>query len=137
MNLFAVNWNEDSDATVLARVTARGGTGAATGIDGEGNFLKIADVSTIKRHVFDLGGATPDVGVETTVVVATAILDIPVIAQTIWTKDTTGYNFLDDVGAANFPTGGNIYRIEYVFTLVGGIVFHGFFEGPAELVKVS
>lgn len=135
---FLVNWNEDGDATALGRITARNGSGAATGVDGEGNWLQQADVSTITCKVFDLNSATPETAITTpTVTVSSAVLDIPVTTNVIWTKDTTGYNFLHDLAASNFPTGGHWYRVEYTVTLSGGAVFHGVYEGQARSIYTS
>jgi len=137
-NLFPVNWNEDGDATCLGRVTARDGTGAATGVDGEGNFIKQANVSSIERKIFDLDGTTPTVPVTTTnPTISNVILDTPVTTNVLWTKDSTGYNFIDDVAGSNFPAGRSRYRIEYKFTLTGGAIFHGVYEGSAEPITGS
>ena len=133
---FAVAFNEDGDVTILGRITARNGSGSATGIDGEGNFLEQADISTIVRKTFDLEGDTTD-PVSTSLTVSAVVLDTVVTANTIWTLDTIGYNFIDDVPASLFPTGGRRYRIEYVVTLSGGAVFHGVYEGIADPIFSS
>lgn len=135
---FYVEWSEDGDATALGRITARNGSGAATGVDGEGNWLQQADVSTITCKVFDLNSATPDTPIATpTVTVSTSVLDTPATTNVIWTKDSTGYNFLHDLAASNFPTGEHWYRVEYTVTLSGGAVFHGVYEGPARSIRSS
>lgn len=135
---FEVDWNEDSHATVLARITARDGTGAATSIDGEGNFLKQADISSITCKVFDLDGDTPDTAIFTpTVTISSAVLDTPVTTNVIWTKDVTGYNFQHDLANTNFPIGGRRYRVEYAVTLTGGTVFHAAFTGIAKPIRTS
>ena len=133
-----VDWREDSTATVLARVTARNGSGSATGVAGEGNWLQIADVSSITMNTFDVDSATPDTVVDTAALtVASVILDSPVTATTIWTKDTTGYNFIHDLSAGYFPTGNRRYDVEYIFTLAGGEVFHVIFTGQTVPVRSS
>lgn len=140
MNVFKVNWNEDGDATCLGRVTARNGTGAATGIEGEGNFIKQADLAVggIERKIFDLDGDTPNDPESTTnPTISVVVLDTVVTDNVIWTKDATGYNFLDDIAASNFPIGDRRYRIEYKFTLTGGAIFHGVYEGTAEPIRGS
>lgn len=135
---FAVNWKEDGDCTVLGRITARNGSGDATGINGEGNWLQQADVSEIERKVFDLDGSTPDTPTATdTLTISSVVLDTPVTTNVIWTLDTTGYNFIDDIGAAKFPVGGRNYRVEYKVTLTGGQVFHGIYEGTAQPLRGS
>lgn|SRR3990167_4032548 len=135
--VFYVEWNEDGSATVLGRLTARNGTGTATGVDGEGNFIEQADVSTITCKVFDLDG-DPDTATSTpTVTISDAILDTPVTTNVIWTKDAYGYNFIHDLDSTLFPTGDHRYEVEYKITLTGGAIFHGTFIGPARPVRGS
>ncbi len=136
-NIFTVQWNEDGDATVLGRITARTGSGGATGVEGEGNWLLAADVSSIERKVFDLDGSTPDTPVITSLTVATSVVVATGTDNVIWVKDDVGYNFIDDIPASSFPTGGNRYRVEYKVTLAGGSVFHGIYEGQASSIKGS
>lgn len=132
------NWREDSTATVLARLTARDGSGSATGVNGEGNWLQQADISTITCAVFDLDSTTPSTAInEPTVTIADVILDTPVTTNTLWTKDLKGYNFIHDLGPANFPTGNHTYRVEYTVTLGSGTVFHLTFEGIAQAIHTS
>lgn len=135
---FQVTWDEDGDATALGRITARNGSGDATGVDGEGNWLEQADVATITCKVFDLNSATPDTPIATpTVTVATSVLDTPETTNVAWTKDTTGYNFVHDLAASNFPTGNHWYVVEYTVTLTGGAVMHGVYKGPARSIRSS
>jgi len=137
---FSVNWNEDSSATVLGRITARNGSGSATGVDGEGNWLQIADISTITCAVYDLDDSdTPNTAIATpTVTISSAVLDTPVTTAVLWTKDSTGYNFIYDLLPAHFPTGNNRYEVEFTITLAGDIVvFHGTYQGVALPVRVS
>lgn len=127
-------WQEDGSATLLARVTARDGTGAATGVPGEGNWIKQADLSTITCKVFDRtpGYATPDTAIATpTVTISSAIQDTPVTSDAIWTVDLVGYNFLFDVAGTNFPTGGHTYRVELYFTTTGSKTWTIAYEGVA------
>jgi hypothetical protein len=135
---YKVEWNEDGDCTVLARVVARNGSGAATGVDGEGNWIEVADLTSITCKVFDLSSSTPDTPITTpTVTIADAIKDPPVTSATLWTEDDTGYNFLHDLAASNFPTGDHRYLVEYTFTLTGGGVFHLVLDGVARSVRGS
>ena len=136
---FYVRWAEDGSATVLARVTARDGTGSYTGVRGEGNWLKQADVSTITCKVFDLDGTDPTTPTrEPAVTVSSAILDTPVTDGEDWDEDDTGYNFQHDLLSTDFPTGERRYRVEYKFTLTGsGAVFHGSFQGTARPITGS
>lgn len=136
--MFDVIWNEDSSATALGRITARDGSGAATGVDGEGNWLQQADISSITCKVFDLDSTTPDTAIATpTVTVSDAVLDTPVTTNVIWTKDTIGYNFIHDLANTNFPTGNHTYRVEYKVTLTGGTVFHAVYQGIAKAIRSS
>lgn len=130
--MFAVNWKEDSSCEVLGRVTARNGTGSATGVDGEGKFLQQADVSSITAKIYNLtddpDGESP---VEQTLTVSQVILDTVDESGEVWTQDDIGYNFRHSIANTVFTDGGDIYRVEYKFTLTGGAVFHEVFEGPA------
>lgn len=136
-SVFAVEWSEDGDATVLGRLTARNGSGSATGVDGEGNWIQQADVSTITCKVFDIEDDDTEITPAPTVTVSSAILDTPVTTNVIWTEDDVGYNFVHDLAASYFPVGGRRYRVEYTVTLSGGAVFHGIYEGVARPIKTS
>lgn len=133
-----VTWQEDGSATCLARVTARDATGAATGVHGEGNWIKQADLSTITCKIFDRSGSTPDTALSTpTVTISTAIQDTPVTSPVIWTLGEPGWNFLFDVAATAFPTGGHKYLIEFTFTTTGNTKWIVAFEGIAAPVVSS
>ena len=133
-----VVFSEDGSATALARVTARDATGAYTNVSGEGNWLKVADLSTITCAVYDLDSATPTTAtVSPTVTVATAIQDTPVTDGKIWDVDEIGYNFIHDLASTVFSAGGHLYRIEYKFTTTGSAVGWAVFEGKAESVVTS
>ena len=134
-----VEWRGDGSATVIGRVTARNGSGAATGISGEGKFVQQADLSTITAKVFekDADGVFVEITPAPTVTVATAILDTVDTTNEIWTVDTIGHNFIHDLGAVYFPNGGKIVKAEYKFTYVGGDVGWGVWEGPVRGVSSS
>lgn len=135
---FNVNWNEDGSCTVLGRITARTGSGAATGIPGEGNWLQQADIDTIVRKVFDLDGSNfPTEESETSLTVSNVVLDTPVSSNVIWTPDTIGYNFIEDLANTLFPTSGRRIRIEYIVTLTSGQVFHGIYQGIVDPIYSS
>lgn len=138
MNLspFKVIWREDGGCTLLARVTARDGTGAWTGVRGEGNWVKQADLAAqgtgITCSVFDRSAATPDTATATpTVTITSAIQDTPVTNGYLWDVDDVGWNFLFDLAGTNFPTGGKLYRIEVTFTTTGSVSWTDIWEGPA------
>lgn len=119
-----VRFREDSTATVLARITARNGSGAATGRNGEGKFLQQANVSSISYALYNLSSSTPTTATETgTLMVSSVVLDTVVTSQELWPLDTIGYNFLTDIPATWIATGGDEYQLEYKFTLTGGEVF--------------
>lgn len=133
-----VNWQEDGSATALARVCARDGSGTWTGVSGEGNWIKQADLTTITCAVFDRSGTTPDTPFLTpTVTIASAIQDTPVTDGKIWDIDAVGYNFLHDLPGTCFPSGGHKYRVEYAFTRSGGTTWAVIYEGIAESVAAS
>jgi hypothetical protein len=137
--MFAVNWKEDSSCEVLGRVTARNGSGAATGVSGEGKFLQQADVSSITAKVYNItddpSGESPVL--EATLTVSTVILNTVDDSGEVWTQDDIGYNFRHSIASTVFTDGGDIYRVEYKFTLTGGEVFHEVFEGPANSILQS
>lgn len=132
MTQFHVSWNEDGSATVVARLTARAGTGTATGVSGEGNWIKQADLTSITCAVYDLNSSTPGTAITSpTVTVATAVQDSPVTNGAIWPLDQTGWNFYHDLAETNFPTSDHRYRVVYTVTPTAGGVFWGAFEGIA------
>lgn len=133
-----VNWREDTTATVLARVTAIGGSGGSTGKAGEGAWLTQADISSIECKVFDLDSSDPDTATETeTLTVADVILDTPETSTASWDQDTIGYNFIHNLSHTYFPTGDRRYEVEYVFTLADGSVFHMAFSGLTDSIRSS
>lgn len=133
--VYQFRFQEDGTAVIKARVAADDGTGRATGIAGEGYFLKQADLSTITCLVYDVTGsasvATP------TVTISSAILDTPVTLPAKWRKGGPGYNFTHTLAASNFPTGGSTYRVEYKFTTTGSNVYWLKIEGVADAAYTS
>ena len=129
---FDVTWREAATATVLARLTSRTGSGTATGVKGEGNWVQQADLVSIAYQAFDESNDNAEVtdGPET-VSIAGTILDTPVTSTALWTADSTGYNFLHDLPPATFPEGGHLYRVEYKFTFAGGAIGWAVFRGEA------
>lgn len=130
--------------TVQARLVSRIGTGLATGVPGEGKFVKQADLSGITCKVFDLSGKTPETAITTPAVsLSTHVLDTVVTSTESWLGDgrtsaaVTGYNFLIDMAAVNFPTGGHVYSVEFTITASGGDVSKSKFEGPARSVRTG
>lgn len=135
---FQVNWREDSTNTVLGRLTARGGSGSATGVNGEGNWLQQADISEITVKTYNLDSETPSTAVyEDTLTVSNVVLDTPVTTQVIWTQDSVGYNFIVDLPPAAFPDGDVTVRVEFKVTLADTSVFFGVYEGTVSGVHQS
>lgn len=135
---FDVTWREDGTATVVARLTARDGSGSATGAKGEGKWVLQANLSTITYRVFDVTDPASIVEITAgaqTVTIASAVIDTPVTDGVLWTLDAIGYNFLHDLPASCFPTGGHTYQVEYKFTFSStGYVGWGVFRGEAKAV---
>lgn len=135
-NRLLVGWREDSTEVVLARLAGISGSGDATGVAGEGNWIQRANIASATCKVFDLDGTDPGTPIaEPTVTVADSVLDVP--ATDIWTVDATGYNFQHTLGPEHFPTGNHRYAVEYRFELTDGKVFHGSYEGLANAIRGS
>lgn len=138
INKIDVQWQEDGSAVLLARVCADDATGAATGVPGEGNWIKQADLTSIGIKVFDLSGTTPDTAtVDTTQTISDVIVDTPVTTSTLWTKDYTGFNYKARLPYGYFPTANRVYRIEIRFVTTGDSRWTCVWEGPAFGVKGS
>jgi hypothetical protein len=136
--IIACEFWEDGAATCLARVTADDASGSATGISGEGKWIRQADLSSISCAVFDESSSTPDTAIATpSIVVSSVIIDTPVTDGVLWDVDPIGYNFKCVMAAASFPTGSHIYRIEFKFTTTGSAVFWVVFRGSAKPVRTS
>lgn len=128
---------EDGSCTCVSRVCMGDATGAATGTEGEGKWVKRADLTSITRYVYDLSSSTPGTAIlTTTLTVSTVIEDTPVTNRQIATFD---YNFHDNVPKTAFPDGGRTYRIEYVFRPTSGAdyEFPVVFQGEAEALRTS
>lgn len=124
-------FREDGTATLLARVTARDGTGA-TQASGR-KLLKQADLSAIAIKVFNV--ADPSTAVlDTALTIANVIFDT---LQTDWDADSTGYNFKTTLASTVLATGGALYRAEVKFTTTGGTIAWAVWQGQAEPVFSS
>jgi hypothetical protein len=115
-------WQAASVNTLLCRVAAADGTGQPTGVRGEGNWIKQADVSTLTYLVQDITDETAITTVvsSTSLTVSTVISDTPTTNTAKWTADGVGYNFAHSIPVASFPTRGNRYRVVYTLTLTSG-----------------
>lgn len=120
---------EDSGAFVMAHVTGNAGTA-----------ITQASISSITAKVFDL--ADNSVVLNIGAVATTNISDTLVTTATDprWTVATSvaaGYNFSYALPATSFPTGGNRYRVEFIFTPSSGAVFPLVFELDASPLLTS
>ncbi len=132
LDKIVVHFQRNGTATALARVCARDATGAWTGVAGEGNWIKQADLSAIACKVFDRSSITPDVAISNPAVsIISAILDVPDATGTIWDDDDVGYNFIFDIAGTNFPTNGHKYLVEFSFTTNSGSTWAVQYEGVA------
>ena len=126
VKVFPARWSEDGTATCLARVCAINGSGAATGVNGEGRWITQSDLSAITCNLFDVTAGSAAVSATVT---SAAILNTPVTSQANWASDTTGYNFLHTLPITAFPAADRTYRVEYKLTLNGGEVFFIRYQG--------
>ncbi len=131
-NYFEVDWQEDGTAKIRARITADDGSGAATGVAGEGNWLKEADIATngITWKAFTLVDGEPSEKASGTFVTADVIHDTPVTSTVNWRKDRIGYNFEAMLADTTFGSGDVTEYVEIRVELAGGTVFWGVFHGP-------
>lgn len=97
---------EGNDATVLSRV------------DFNGSNIQQADLSSIGYKIYKKNdpGTLIDSG---TLTVANVIFDT-LQTDSIWTQDSTGYNFKTTVAGANLADPDVIYRVEFQLTGTGG-----------------
>lgn len=125
---------EDGSATIYGRLMARDGTGSS--VIGEGKYVKQSDLSSITYKVFDVEAGTE---IATgTVTISTSVFDTPQTSteDPVW-QASRGFNFRHDLAHTCFPTGGKVYRVEYLFITTGGTRGFAVFEGPAEAVMTS
>jgi len=101
----AVVW-EDTTCTFLARVYYRNTTTNNLAL------LTQAATSTITCAVYD--GTT--LVSSPTVTISTDVLDT-ISTGSIWTVDSTGFNFIHKIAASVFSGPDKIYRVEYKITL--------------------
>lgn len=135
-----VAWQEDGSAMALARVTAPDATGDATGVRGEGYWVKQADLAAggITCNVFDLSVPAETLIANPTVSISSAILDTPETDPALWDVDDVGYNFKFRLPASCFPVGGRKYLVEFYFQTTGGTDKWTIqYEGLASPVKGS
>ena len=112
--IFKTRWNEDGSAYVMSRVMRK---------NSSQNLVALvpADVSAIVRTVFTTEDGEIVIG-PTTLTVGDTIL-AALSTGSVWTIDSTGFNFTDTIPPTAFPAGDIEYQIEYKITLTAGEVF--------------
>ena len=118
-------FDEDGTKYILARITR---------VSSTYDMVAVAstDVSSVTRTVYSVPSST--------VIQATTTLSNVVIGLStgsIWTKDETGFNFIDLVPAASFPRPDEVVTIEYKFTYLDGSVYYLRARGPVLPVEGS
>lgn len=118
---------EDSDGRFMARLT-----------DIEGTRLTNALTTSIHYSIWDVTGNVEVTG-STELTPLTDNLDdtLQDTAQTHWKRDSTGYNFHHDIGAAEFSAPNNVYLVEYKVTPATGSPFHFAFRHTTLELKVT
>ena len=97
-------------AQVMARIAGQSGA-----------LITQASLTTIHRRVTnDQTGA--EISASTALTISAVVFDT-LQTDARWTKDATGYGFLDVVTAAILTTANIIHLVEYKFTPVSGQVF--------------
>jgi len=106
---YASVW-EDGDCVIYARLM----------IDDAGTLRAVlqSDLATITYTVWD--GDTLSAPAPLTIA---SVIFNTLQMGTVWTQDSTGYNFRVPLAAALFPAPDKTYAFEFKFTLTGGTVF--------------
>jgi hypothetical protein len=129
--IYQTVWNEDGDQYVLARVYILNTTTY--------NMVAAvaADVTSVSRSVYEVdqqgGGNGTLVHGATSLTVDSSLILAALSTGDIWTRaggDSTGFNFINLVPAAAFPTGERYYQVEYLFTFTGSIQVPLLIRGP-------
>lgn len=74
----------------------------------------IDDIETITWKAFDVEG-DGTAATSGSLTVATVVSNT-LVTGGMWTRDSTGYNFIHELDNTEFATGGKRYRIEHTFT---------------------
>lgn len=114
---------EDGAVVLMARVANATGTN-----------ITQASVTGITYKVFDL---LDNSQVATGTLTVSAVVFDTLQTPTIWTADTTGYNFRVDPAKTTLPNGGTTYRFEYLVDPTSGEDFWIVFEVSTENVLTS
>ncbi|HMC90193.1 MAG TPA: hypothetical protein VKI17_11625 [Gemmataceae bacterium] len=115
-----------NDAYMQTRAVSRDGTGQE--VIGEGNALKVTDVTSITRTVYDLQAAPALVGTPVsgpTLLTVGNVLSNVLTADDQWydqnqVVDSIGRNFLDQVPGSILALANHTYRVVYTVVTTGG-----------------
>ena len=141
--VFVGSINEDGSFSLLGRLTAFDGTGAASPLAYEGNLVKQADLSTVTIKLFNLDSDTPTTPEQTATLTISAVVFDTLQTTGIWTLLKTsggvslGGNFKYDVAASWVPTARTRYRIEVKFVSTGGTVYFGKWQAETQEILGS
>ena len=111
---------QNGSADILARLVARGASGAS--VAGEGAALIQSDVVSITCKIFFLDSATPETAIATPSVVVSSAIFNALQTDSSWFTDSIGYNFFHSIAPNTFTTAG-LYQLQYSATLIGGRAF--------------
>lgn len=133
MPLFKCTYNEDGSATFLAVLGADNGSGDVITGGGLGKWLEQADFTSIACAVYDVTAAETQITPAPTITVSSVIYDTVVTDGAAWSLDDNplGYNFKLTLAGTYYPTGGHVYRTEFMATLTGGLTLPWQYEGVA------
>ena len=104
---------EDSGVILMARV-----------VDQNGSNVTQSDITSVHMSVYETPANTEVSSNNNTLTVSNVVFNT-LQNPTIWTTDTTGYNFRYDVPAVELPDGDKTYRFEFRFLpSTGAEAFH-------------
>lgn len=106
---------EDSAVVLMARIA-----------NASGSNITQASTTSITYSVWESGNSTAVV--TSTSLTPSAVVFDTLQTPTIWTTDSTGYNFRHDPPASALPNGGKTYTFEYRFDPSSGEDFSVVFE---------
>jgi hypothetical protein len=128
-------WQANGDATILARLCTRDGSGGPSPVPSEGNLNTSVDYGSpgsITLSVYDVteGGALTYTATLTPSSVVTALQTGGIFSPPN-APDGRGCNFLADVPGNAFPVAHHLYRIVVQAVTSGGVVGWGVWEAVA------
>ena len=131
-DIFVGPVNEDGDFSIIGRVTAFDGTGAASPLEEEGNLVKQADLTSIQVKIYNTQSETPTTAEQTANPTVASVIFDTLQTTGIWKLIRGGGNFKYDVAASWVPAGRTAYRIEVKFTTTGSKVYWGKWQAETQ-----